>query len=316
MTTMIALVGDQTLPNFLPVLHFKPDNVVFIYTTKTRQTFENLRIVLEKQKPNVYGVETDPYNIETITRDLNKGLDNLFELTTQPLVFNLTGGTKTMCLAACQVAAQLDEPVIYFQSEGGQSAVDWYSWQNHQFCHQRREQLPEYLRLSDMLDLQLGPGKDTKGKKIWKAGEPDPNSGDGHLFEKAIADALRNHDYEVMSSVKDSHNRVDVDVMIGYRNQVGIIEAKTSNNGKITKLEGIKQLSTAMQYLRGTYIQQFLVINGQPGDDLRMMCEILKITIVCLPNYKTGPSFLSQEDTETLLATVDKTMKVGSAKRS
>lgn len=312
MTTMIALVGDQTLPNFLPVLHFKPDNVIFIYTTRTRQTFENLSTVLEKQKPNVYGMETDPYAIEAITSDLNRGLEKLSEVTTQPLVFNLTGGTKTMCLAAYQVAAQLNVPVIYFQSEGRQSAVDWYSWQNHQLCHERREQLPEYLCLSDMLDLQLGSGKDATGKNRWEEKEPTIEKDTyGHLFEKAIAQALRDHTYEVMCSVKGKNNQIDVDVMIGYGNQVGIIEAKTSKKGEITDLRSTKQLSAAMRYLRGTYIQQFLVINGKPSSDLQMMCEILNITIICLPNYKSGPSSfsLSQEDTETLLATVDKTMK-------
>jgi hypothetical protein len=311
---MIALIGEQPLPNFLPVLHFKPDNVVFIYTTRTQRIFENLKTVLEKQKLNVYGVETGPYDIETIANALNRGFEKLPGVTTEPLIFNLTGGTKTMCLAAYQIAAQLNGSVIYFQSEGGQSAVDWYSWQNHQLCHERREQLPEYLHLHDVLDLQLGPGKD-----IWEEkGATFQKDTHAHLFEEAIANALRAHEYEVMCGVKDKSNRVDIDVMIGYRNQVGIIEAKTSDKEKIGGLYGTKQLSTAMRYLGGTYIQQFLVINAQPEDDLQMMCEILRIPIICLPHYKRGPNSLSlsQEDTETLLAVVDKTMKVGSAKRS
>lgn len=305
MTTMIALVGEQTLPNFLPVLHFKPDDVIFVYTTRTKQTYEYLKIVLAKQKSNVSGLETDPYNIETIASDLHRELEKLPKLTTQQFIFNLTGGTKTMCLAAYQVAGQYNAEVIYFQSEGGQSAVDCYSWQDRQLCHQRREQLPEYLHLHDLLDLQLG--KDT-----WKEQKPDLNSGDGHLFELAIAQVLRAHDYEVMCGVKDKNNRVDIDVMIGYRNQVGIIEAKTSEDGRVGGLYSIKQISTAMRYLRGTYIQQFLAINGEPGDDLRMMCEILRIPIISLPNYKRSPSSLSlsPEDTEILLAAVDKTMKV------
>ena len=317
MTTMIALVGEQTLPNFLPVLHFKPTNVVFVYTTRTQQTFEYLKVVLEKRKFNVQGVETDPYDITAITHTLNEELGKLLELTAQPLVFNLTGGTKTMCLAASQVAAQHNASVIYLQSERGKSVVDHYSWQNNQLCRQQPEQLPEYLRLCDMLDLQLGPGKDDTGKNRWEEKGPtiqkDNNS---HLFELAIAQVLRDYGCEVMCGVKGKNDQIDIDVMIGYQNQVGIIEAKTSDDGKIGGLHGIKQLSTAMRYLRGTYIQQFLVINGKPDDNLQMMCEILRIPIICLTSYKRGPSSLtlSQEDSETLLSEIDKIMKVRSTK--
>lgn len=35
MTAMIALVGEQPLPNFLPVRHDHPSDVVLVYTAKT-----------------------------------------------------------------------------------------------------------------------------------------------------------------------------------------------------------------------------------------------------------------------------------------
>lgn len=317
MTTMIALVGEQPQPNFLPILHYKPNTVVFVYTTRTREKYEYLKIAVEKPECKVFGIETDPYDISAIATTLNEELAKMRELSSQPLVFNLTGGTKTMSLAVYQVAAQRNDPVIYLQSEGGQSIVDCYRWQDHQLSHQRQEQLPEYLRLQDVLDLHLGQGEDAMGKKRWEEkGPSEQRDTHSHLFELAIAQILRDNGYEVMCGVKGKNNQVDIDVMIGYKNQIGIIEAKSSDTGKITNLDGVKQLSTAMRYLGGTYIRQFLVINGKPSDDLQMMCGILRIPIISLPNYKRGPnSFsLSQEDNETLLKEIDKIMKVGISK--
>ena len=34
MKTMIALVGEQPQPNYLPVLHSKPEHVVLVYTKR------------------------------------------------------------------------------------------------------------------------------------------------------------------------------------------------------------------------------------------------------------------------------------------
>lgn len=313
MTTMIALVGEQPLPNFLPVLHYKPDYVVLVYTTKTEPIYTNLKVILEREKYIVHGVKTGPYDVGTITRELRQELETFSSSTRQTLLFNLTGGTKTMSFAAYQIAAQLKAPVIYFQSEGGKSITDYYIWQDQQLHHVKQEEIPEYLQLKDMMDLHLGSGKDSEGNKHWEEKGPtiqqDTHS---HLFEIAIAQTLYENGYEVMRGVKGKKDQLDIDVAIGYRNQVGIIEAKSSKDGNVTNLDGIKQLSTAMRYLRGTYIQQFLVIAGQPSDNLEMMSGILKIPLISLPNYKRGPSAtdLTSEDKKTLLDAIEAYMKV------
>src|SRR5947209_13672979 len=112
MTVMIVLVGEQQLPNFLPVQHYSPSHVLLVYTERTQQQYKNLKAVLEQKKGKVYGIETEPYDISTIVRALNKELAQNKELarsieaSSQPPMFNLTGGTKIMSLAAYQVAAQ------------------------------------------------------------------------------------------------------------------------------------------------------------------------------------------------------------------
>ncbi len=321
MTTMIALVGEQPQPNFLPVLHYRPDKVLLVYTDRTKNKYDYLKVALEKRGFTIYGLETDPYDIPSIVKvldeKLNEKLEDQSALLPQPLIVNLTGGTKTMSLAAYQVGEQYNASAIYMQSESGQSIVDHYTWQNHQFKHQKQEILPEHIDLSDVLNLHLGQGKDAEGKMRWKEKGPNiDNDNHGHLFELAIAQTLRDHNYEVMCGVKGKNDQLDIDVILRYQNQISIIEAKTSKNGVVTNLDAVKQISTAINYLRGTYINPFVVIDGRPSDELKMMCGLLRISIISLPDYKRGAiAFsLSQEDSQTLLDTIDKAMKIGMTK--
>ncbi len=317
MSAMIALVGEQPQPNFLPVLHYQPSSVVLVYTTTTSNTYQFLKEELEKRKINVYRIETDPYDIAAIAIALNIGIAEIPALSSQLLMFNLTGGTKMMSLAAYQVAAQHNAPVIYLQSERGQSVIDRYNWQGQQLCHQQREQLTKYLSLHDVLNLHLGQGKDAAGKDTWQEKGPTEQSNGGHLFELAIAQTLEDHGYEVMCGVKGHNSQVDIDVMIRYHNQVGIIEAKTgkidakTGKVKVTNLEGVKQLSNTMRYLKATYMRQFLIINGEPSPDQQTVCGLLNIHIISLLQYQQHMRTLTQEDADTLLTEIDKIMKKG-----
>src|SRR6266446_1560441 len=298
MATMIALIGEQQLPNFLPVRCYSPSDVLLVYTEKTQQQYENLKAVLEQKQVNVYGVKTDPYDISAIVGAINKelaqnkGLTQAIETSSQPPMFNLTGGTKIMSLAAYQVAAQQTAPVIY-QSERGQSIIDLYRWQDHQLYHQLQEELPDHLSLRDMLELHLGQKKDATGKERWIVDEPTTSSDGGHRFELAIKQALQDHGYEALCGVKNHTNQVDIDVMIRYKNQVAILEAKT---GSSTDLRGVKQLSYAIRYLGGTFTRQFLVLNCKPTADQQVMCELLRIHIISLLRYQPDMVTLPQED--------------------
>lgn len=307
MTTMVVLIGEQTVPNFLPIRHYRPKDVIFVYTFTTKQQYERLREVLQKEI-QIHEVETEPYNIAAIVASLDNRLKEIASVVSHPLIFNLTGGTKTMVMAAYQVAQQYDAPVIYVQSEGVQSFVDYYEWHDSFLQHQQQELLPEYLTLTELLDISLGQGKDSKGKHFWKIDPSQGNDG-GYLFEVAIAQALYDcQKYEVLRGVKDRNSQVDVDVMILHQNQMGIIEAKI--DGRARTLEGVKQLSTAKLYLRGTYIQQFLVINGQRTDDQDAMCKALRINVISLLHYQKGMISLTQEDKDMLLTEINRIMKV------
>lgn len=315
MTTMIALVGEQPQPNFLPVLHYEPDHVVFVYSAKTRQKYTYLKDELERRtfahkKILIDGIETDAYHISTIITELNNYLAKLPANSSEALLFNLTGGTKPMSLAAYQVAVQRNAPVIYLQSEKGQSIVDFYIWKGDQLYHQKQETLNEHLNLHDALNLHLGGGKDPDGKDYWIEKGPHDDGNDGHLFEAAIAQALREHNYETMCGIRGKDNIPDIDVIARHQNQIGIIEAKS---GQKNLFKGIQQLSTAMRFLGGTYTKQFLVLNGQLPDDQAGMCKVLNIHIISLLSYQKGMTTLPPEDVKILKDSVDQVMRVKTA---
>src|SRR5205814_306814 len=106
MTTMIALVGDQPLPNFLAVRHFHYDKVLLVYTRETQTQYKYLKAALQKEAlEKVEGVETEAFYINQIAQRLDEELTYLgLDDASEQLVFNLTGGTKAMSLAAFQVA--------------------------------------------------------------------------------------------------------------------------------------------------------------------------------------------------------------------
>jgi hypothetical protein len=303
MTTMVALVGEQPLPNFLPVRHYHPSDILLVYTARTRQTYECLKISLQNET-NVYGLETNPYDIALVARTINEKLDELAAVVSQPLMFNLTGGTKAMMLAAYQVAAQLNADVFYLQSEGVQSIIYRYRWHKDQLDLPLQEPLLKCINLCDVLDLHLGHRK-------WE--EKSPNKNDvGGMFEWAIAQALHAHNYEVMCEVKNS--AMDIDVMVRYQNQAGIIEAKAfdTQNSKDPNLESVGQLSKVGRHL-GTYTKLFFVLNKQPSDTQKSVLEALRIIPISLLHYHQGMSTLTTEDTEILFREIDKSMGAGMA---
>jgi hypothetical protein len=260
MTTMIALVGEQPQPNFLPVLHDNPDMVIFVYTSRTQEKYEHLKALLGNRGFIINGLETDPYDIPGIEKSLSEYLTSNIAISSTQMVFNLTGGTKTMAMAAYQIAAQFNAPVIYLQSEKGKSIIYRYNWQDNQLCFQQQEHMTEFLSLHDVLNLHVGHERDARGKGRWNENERKKDTSNGILFELAIAQVLKDHNYEVMCSVKDHDHQIDIDVIMRYENQIGIIEAKSGNNDK---LKALQQLSAGVNFLRGTYIQPFLVSIGK-----------------------------------------------------
>lgn len=284
-TAMIALVGGQPLPNLLPVKHYHPDALVLLYT-ETTETVYNRLCQTVRATTRVHPLKVDPYDIVAIETELHKCLDASF-VSGYRLLFNLTGGTKAMALAAYRVAEQRQAEVLYLESERGQSLAYRYNWSNGALHVGQKETLPAYLTLSDMLNVHLGPG-------MWQ--EHGTSRQEGGPFEEAIATALRPVVDEVMVGVK-AHGQIDIDVAVRLSNQFGIIEAKAGENGR--RLDGIKQLSNAGRHF-GTYTQQFYVITVEPNATHEALINASRVHVVSLPAYQTGESVLSEADARRL----------------
>jgi len=295
MTVMVELIGEQPLPNLLPVRYDRPDSVLLLYTSRTCLIYERLRETLQRTV-TVYGLETDAYNIPAIAAALQQQL-KAPEYRDQPLVFNVTGGTKAMLLAAYQVADQQQAPILYLQSEGKGSWIHRYQWEQRQLRALPPEKLPACIDLKDFLDVHLGPQR-------WQ--QKDPSKDQGSRFEQALATALESAGYEVLTGIKAMDGQIDIDIAVRLANQFGIIEAKTGKKGQ--ELDGIKQLNSALRHL-GTYTKAFYVITVAPEQRHEAISTASRIRIVSLPDFDKNSATLSPTDTNKLIAAVDQELK-------
>jgi len=299
MSTMIALVGDQPLPNFLPIRYYQPDNVLLVYTEQKKKQYEYLEATLQKvARLNIYELDTDAFYIHAIVQRLNEELTYLLGPQppvpiTLPLIFNLTGGTKAMSLAAYQVAQLHSAEMIYLQSEGKDTRVYHSTWAGQQLQPIGSELVPECLELQDVFDLHLGPGN-------WQKCGPSKN--EGGPFEELVAARLRAQNYEVMSGVRTLNDQIEVDIAVRSRNQYGIIEAKMGHKGR--RLDGVKQLGTAVPLL-GTYSRAFYVITIKSDPRHKALTDALGIEVISLPGYDAVTNLISPADETELLSRIE-----------
>lgn len=298
-TTMIALVGGQPLPNLIPVRHYVPESVLLVYTNETRNVFSRLKETLASTT-DVYEVKTDSYNTVSIIEAIQNRLEQP-DVKSNEFIFNLTGATKAMALAAYHVAQQRSIPFIYMESEQKQSHIYRYSWDKQQPIPMNppSEIISPEITLTDFLNVQFG-----FGDRNWK--EIGSGRTEGTPFENAIAEALRSQGYEVMVGVQAALGQVDLDVVVRVKNQFGVIEAKSGENGK--KLDGIKQLNNASRQL-GTFTKLFYVITVEPSRSHQAVVEASKIQVISLRNYVQGEATLSQDDETTFIEAVKEIME-------
>lgn len=296
MATMIALVGEQPLPNFFPVHHYHPQEILFVYTTKTLHYYHHLRDILQSHT-KVHELDVHPYNIPAITAKLRTKLDELGLTSSSSLIFNLTGGTKPMMIAAYQVAHTLSAPAIYLQSEGRQTRVFHYTWKDQELNIENEGLVPECICLADVFNLHCGPGQWVREK---------PKKDDGGNFEQAVAGVLRKRGYEIMTNVKTMNKQVDIDVAVRLGNQYGVVEAKLGKAG--TDFKAIQQLITSWKSI-GTYMQKFHVITVDQTKQQKMMTDMLGIEVISLPSYDKSTRAFSTDDQQLLLTRIEKALK-------
>jgi hypothetical protein len=118
----VSLIGEQPIPNLLPLRHQPPDVAVLVHTGRTENVARRLQRLL--QPIEVHLLPTDPYDVQRIQEDLSNFLAQ--RAAGAEFEFNLTGGTKTMMVAAYEIARKYNAPFLYLQSEGKRSILYRY----------------------------------------------------------------------------------------------------------------------------------------------------------------------------------------------
>ncbi|MGC8946817.1 MAG: DUF1887 domain-containing protein [Anaerolineae bacterium] len=285
-SALILLVGEQPAPNLLPTRHLRPDIVVLVHTDHTKDIAKRLEALLSKDCRCLL-CNVDPYDLPGIQGALQEFLER--ELAGYRLLFNLTGGTKQMALAAFQVAYQRSAPFVYFQTEGGRSLLYHYQFTDQGGVRlEKREELSTTITLDDYLRAQVGN---------YTTEQPR------NEFEEQVYRTLCEiPGLEILTTVRPQGlEALEVDFVIRLGNQVGVIETKTQ--GKKSGIDRIQ--AVAEQRYLGTYVTKFLV-SGRPVDrNNKNLARAYNIEVIEMPSYASTGS-ISEQDKENLKQRVHK----------
>jgi hypothetical protein len=280
MTTLIALVGEQPMPVLLPALYLRPAETVLLHTSRTQPVATRLAGLLSGATIK----EGHPYELRKIIADIQAlvaGRSNI--------IFNLTGGTKMMMLAAYTIAAQGNYEFIYLESEGQQTMLYRYQMDKGLPVFVRKDVLPPVINLDDYLRAHLatysieGFSRDENGNLTF-----------GGRFERAVHNVLLQSCDEVMAGVRYVDRQIDIDLVLRCGNQVGIAEVKIAGSEERPK-QGIDQLSTAggREYL-GIYTTKFLITGrAMPKTIRKLACE-KNVHLIELGRYNGSESLSPQ----------------------
>jgi hypothetical protein len=277
---LLSLVGEQPIPNLLASRYLKPEHDLLVYTRHTASVASRLRRALSGDEDLSGDLLTDAYDFPCITADLHQRLEGEARI-----IFNLTGGTKIMALAAFKLAQERAHPFVYVQSEGRKSLLYRYEFKDGQPVLTPLERLPELITATDYLNAHL-PGFRVEGFSCDENG----NLTEGGRFEKAVYHALEGRMDEILAGVRPEGvaNQIEIDLVLRCGNQVGIAEIKLG--GGESGKRGLDQLKMAGEpgYL-GTYTAQFMITARQRlSPSIETLARERRVHLIYLPEYQAG----------------------------
>jgi hypothetical protein len=296
MRVLICLVGGQPAPNVLPLDYYHPDQVILVHTSSTTQVEEKLAKVIEED----YKIEVIkplckvvPYQLDNIKQTLMNFLKQNGKLD-EELVFNLTGGTKPMAIAAFQLAATLSAEAFYYQSEANLDLIHPYQFDDGVVISEQSITCQANLTLDRFLKLYMGTYKKEEFK--------DP-------FERKVFDVLKElekYDYEVFHNIllPSVSGDLEIDWILRFRNTIAVGEVKTqADKSSIDQLN-----SVCHPTMLGTYTKKFL-ISGKPAKTFSSfhpnwieLMQAYQINGMILPSY--DQSEISDEDGRKLITSI------------
>jgi len=296
MSKMLALVGEQPMPVLLPVKYIKPDKLYLLCTTTTEKVAKHLKSMIPNSECMII---YDAYDIV----ELEKEISSNFQVD-DSWIFNITGATKPMVIAAYNIARSHGISTIYFQSEGKKALLYEYYFREQNLYKKEKTpvELPELITVDDYIRAHLGdyvvngPHKDEKG--IIDA---------GGKFEELISHVLQKYKIDTLCGVRPNvpNSQIEFDLIMRVKNNVGVAECKLSSGGEERQKRALEQLAfeTQREYF-GTYTEKFLITGGRIDNRLSKFASDQKYRIIELSSYKNET--LSAEDEQLLINTVKK----------
>jgi len=294
MKTMIALVGEQPLPNVIPVKYYSPSRLVLAHTKNERSTLIAKRIERffgNQLKVDLLDLE-DGYNIDRIYSRLYQFIHQN-ELKNE-LLFNLTGGTKLMSFAALELAQELKCQAFYYQSENNLSQLHLYDLSAGSLKYQESIPIDVNLEVEDALKLFVD--------KYHKEDFRNP-------FEKQVFKILEDlgKGYSVLHNVYlDSIGpNVEIDWILCYKNKLAVGEVKS----RATKSDGIDQVNGVTdQRTLGTYTKKFIISAQELHYNDRLLAEAYRMKVIVVPSANNNGT-LSDEDRQKIVEEIRKEME-------
>ncbi len=256
---LVSLIGEQPVPNLIPIRYRKPDENLLVYTSNDniQRTAKRLRRLLSGHDSLQADLLVDAYDLVKCRMAILKKLAG-----NSQVVFNLTGGTKIMSAAAHEAARAMNAPWVYYQTEGRrgrdqQGVLYEYGFSaNGESLQQKRDVLPgDLLKLDEYLKAHLDSGYRVDGPSRQAGGE----------MEQAVFAALKDVVDEILVGVKPEgiQDQAEMDLLLRCGNQVAVVEIKSGGSG--SGKHALDQLTTiaAREYL-GTYAARILVTQSNP----------------------------------------------------
>lgn len=291
MSTLISLVGEQPAPNVLPIRHFAPEQIVLVCTKRTLRLSENIAAVLGERVVRPF-CETEAYYVDAIKASLLQYIEQ-HGWRSDTLIFNLTGGTKPMAIAALEIARQYGATTFYYQTEENESLLHIYRFDGTQLLCQKPIQIQVSLSIDEFLRLYIGR---------YEKGEFKND------FERQVAAVLEqlgtDYDFRPTLRLTGIGPNVEVDGVVRFRNTIGVIEVCVH----ATKKEGIDQLASVTdQKTLGTYTKKFLISADELHANDQALAKAYQIKPIVLPSGRDET--LSNEDKQKLIAAIKAEME-------
>jgi hypothetical protein len=267
MKILINLIGEQPIPNLLPILHLKPEKTIVLYSEKTAKVARRLKNIVK----NCERFEVDAYSPNSIDNILDKIVNE-----TDEFIFNITGGTKLMSVALFNFGMKFNSQIIYLKSEGKKNLIYYLKTDSKGNISYQSEELPELIDVDTYLKAHLRNYLIVPPRK---AGEF------GIRYENAVVDVLESNNFEVIRNVKPMGEGQQVEIDAVFRpigtNNVGIAEIKVGDYKMERPKKGIDQLSTAgsREYL-GIYTKKFLITKRKLFGNLKKAAEVHGIVVI------------------------------------